>query len=768
MIATWTVVFALSVFNLLICAGGLLFVYFDWNAARRREYLYLYFDQEKPAYDYFAAARRRRVQYTRLLMAFGVLSLRQFLSVIATASVFQGDTWDRWVRWWSLGNPDPLIALAKGIWPWLGVLETIGLALLGYALLHEWRMRGTEGSNLPLQILSGVAAVSGLMALLYSTNLLGANAHAIMSWTTLLLRVGLLTFLLVTLRMRAQENTGTGLLVFSPLTISLALGAWLALPTLGDMLHNPALYPLGFFVAMAMLVGSIGRSSLNDYEAMELSRHRLGRERGIIFSFLKRLGEAFTTDVDVDQILSIILESALETTEASAGSIFLLSDKKELDPRLVLNFFPPLYVEVSSNLSERRTESLEEQMREQRFALGEGVIGEVAKSGQAQLIIDARADGILQGTTTEYMRNRSMIVVPLRVRDEILGVMAVLNKQRGSFNEDDKSILQTLADQASLSINNAMLTVEVAAQERLRRDLQIARDIQQRLLPDHCPIVEGFEIAARGTSAMEVGGDYYDFFWVDDDHLGIVVADVSGKGVYAALVVAMIRSAFRIQAPDNYDVRDVLSRVNNFISEDLRRDMFVTCVYGILEVSTKKFTWARAGHETLLFAHSDHTVEMLSPEGFPLGIIGAPEFSDFLEIETIQLHSGDRLLMFTDGLTEAMNAQGEEFGMDRVLESLGVPPQTLGAAKTNGAKTNGDATTAPASVSASPSADEIEPPSVAQVEAADRGIFNDSAGCNPSVAQDSSEMKHLEAAVQEHVGDAPQSDDLTIVYLAAK
>ena len=752
MIATPTVVFALSVLNLLLCAGGLLFVYFDWNAARRREYLYLYFDQEKPAYEYFAAARRRRIQYTRLLMAFGLLTIREFLSLIVTASVFQGGTWDSWLNWWATGKAESGIQLATKIWPWLGVLETIGLALLGYALLHEWRMRGAESSKLPLQILSVVAALASVMALLYTSGLLGKNAHIIMSWGTLILRVSLLSFLLLTLRARAAEKEVAGLLVFPATTVTLALGIWLVALSLGDIMHNPALYPVGIFVAIALMVGSVARGSLNDYESMELSRHRLGRERGVIFTFLKRLGQAFTTDVEVDQVLGIILESALETTEASAGAIYLFNaEKTELDPRVVLNFFPPLYSQASENISERRTEDLEGKMRDQRFTPGEGVIGEVALSGHAQLIDDARAAGVLLGTTTEYMRNRSMLVVPLRVRDEMLGVMAVLNKQRGSFGPDDKSLLQTLADQASLSINNALLTVEVAAQERLRRDLQIARDIQQRLLPEHCPIVEGFQIAARGTSAMEVGGDYYDFFWVDEDHLGIVVADVSGKGVYAALVVAMIRSAFRIQAPNNYDVRDVLARVNTFISEDLRRDMFVTCVYGILEVSTKKFTWSRAGHETLLFAHSDHTVEMLSPEGFPLGIIGAPEFSDFLEIETIQMKPGDRLLMFTDGLTEAMNSSGEEFGMDRVLESLGVEPETLSANLENG---NGVATA-------------IKPKTAARKKITDNGIFGDSEGREPRIEQEISEMRHLEAAVEEHVGDAPQSDDLTIVYVAA-
>ena len=107
---------------------------------------------------------------------------------------------------------------------------------------------------------------------------------------------------------------------------------------------------------MALLVGAVARGSLNDYESMELSRHRLGRERSVIFTFLKRLGEAFTTDVEVDQVLGIILESALETTDASAGAIYLFdAEHAELDPRVVLNFFPPLYVEASGSLSERRT-----------------------------------------------------------------------------------------------------------------------------------------------------------------------------------------------------------------------------------------------------------------------------------------------------------------------------------------------------------------------------------------------------------------------------
>ncbi len=726
MVQAPTVIFAFSVLNLLLTGAGFLFVYFDWNASRRREYLYLYFTEEKPSHDYFAAARRRRIQYTRLLFALGVLGARQFLSVILSASVSQPDDWASWLNWWDSGIIDPNVRLAVGLQPWLGFLEAIGLALLAYALLYEWKPKGEESAVLT-SVLSGFCCVWGVILLLYVTNLLGGRAQSILLWASVLSRVAILVFLWFALRRRSEEKLPTGLFALNLSALNFVVIPWLFLPTLGDFTRQPSAYPLGLFLSLTVLAMALARGTLNDYESMEMSRHRLGRERSVIFTFLKRLGAAFTTEVEVDAILKIILESALETTEASAGVIYVMNTRKDgLEPRVVLNFFPPMYLEATITSSERRTEELEDEMRGQSFDLGEGIIGEVAQTGRARLIDDVRAAGIMLGTTTEYMRNRSMLVVPLRVRDETLGVMAVLNKQRGSFGPDDQSLLQALADQASLSLNNALLTVEVAEQERLRRDLQIARDIQKRLLPDHCPTVPGFEIAARGTSALEVGGDYYDFFWVDDDHLGIVVADVSGKGVYAALVVAMIRSAFRTQAAGNHDVRDVLSRVNTFIAEDLRRDMFVTCVYGILEISTKKFSWARAGHEPLIVTHTGEglPVDILSPDGFALGVIGAPEFQDLLEVQTIFLHSGDRLLMFTDGLTEAMNSKGEEFGMEGILQSLADPTPSNGSIFED-------------------------------------AIFDCEHTCEPD------DMKHLEEAVQTHVGDAPQSDDLTIVYLAA-
>lgn len=725
-----TVAFALSVFSLLLCSSGLLFVFFEWNAARRREYLYLYFAEERPGQEYFLAARRHRIQYTRLLWAFGALSVRHFLAVFLAARLAQSDGADTWL----FGLTSAVAGGVSPLLPWLGFLEALALALFVYALLLEWKPKGRDLGALPLVVLAATAGAWALLSLLYGIGTFGKSGIHIVQWATVASRLLLGGFLFFALRARAHGQAPMGVLVLPFWTATLAFGAWVLFPTIGDFAGSVMAHPLGHFIAYSVLVMEFARSTLNDYENIEMSRHRLGRERSVIFTFLKRLGSAFTTDVEVDQILRIILESALETSEASAGAIYLFdADHKRLDPRVVLNFFPPLYVQCEAGTSTRRTEELESQMRHQDFALGEGVVGEVAKTGNGVLVEDVRAAGIMLGTTTEFMRNRSMLVVPLRVRDEMLGVLAVLNKQRGSFGSDDQSLLQALADQASLSVNNAMLTVEVAQQERIRRDLQIARDIQKQLLPDSCPDVPGFELSAIGTSATEVGGDYYDFFWVDEDHLGILVADVSGKGVPAALVVAMIRSAFRAQAPGNRDVRDVLSRVNSFIAGDLRANMFVTCVYGILEVSTKKFSWGRAGHEPLLVMHPESAVDILSPDGFALGIIGAPEFGELLEIQTIELHSGDRVLLFTDGLTEAMNSAGEEFGMDRILESLNLK-------------------------------DDIYLDGLGE----DSDHFEDGLNGHAPARTEPESMRHLEDAVSLHVGDAPQSDDLTIVFLEAK
>ena len=209
--------------------------------------------------------------------------------------------------------------------------------------------------------------------------------------------------------------------------------------------------------------------------------------------------------------------------------------------------------------------------------------------------------------------------------------------------------------------------------ERLQQEVLVAQEIQHMLLPRSFPDVEGFDIASFYRAAKEVGGDYFDFVWVDPDTLGLVVADVSGKGVPGSLVMTMIRTTLRLEARGNRSASDVLSKVNRFVSDDIKKGMFVTMFYIILDSRTRKITFASAGHNPLiLYRGKSNKSYYLNPEGFPVGISIQDNdlFDKSIHSDFLQLSQGDLLIAYTDGLTEAMNPNREQYGEERFLETI--------------------------------------------------------------------------------------------------
>ncbi len=213
----------------------------------------------------------------------------------------------------------------------------------------------------------------------------------------------------------------------------------------------------------------------------------------------------------------------------------------------------------------------------------------------------------------------------------------------------------------------------VVEQERLHKEMQVAQEIQQTLLPKRVPTIGGYDIASLYRAAKEVGGDYYDFVRVDDDTLGVVVADVSGKGVPGSLVMTMIRTALRMEARGNHSAAEVMARMNDFVTEDMKKGMFVTIFYSILDSKNRIISYASAGHNPMILyrAETDETY-FLNPRGFPVGIKLPDDtlFRRSIDVEKIKLKKDDMLVIYTDGVTEAMNGARNQYGEERLIRLI--------------------------------------------------------------------------------------------------
>ncbi len=242
--------------------------------------------------------------------------------------------------------------------------------------------------------------------------------------------------------------------------------------------------------------------------------------------------------------------------------------------------------------------------------------------------------------------------IDIDASDELGEIAQAFNEMTGKFRESQQSLIE---------------------QQRLRKELQVAQEIQQMLLPDDFPDVIGYDIASYYQAAKEVGGDLFDFVEVDDQSIGICVADVSGKGVPGSLVMTMIRTALRLEARGNKNAAEVLSKVNTFVTDDIRKGMFVTMFYVYLDSRERMVSFASAGHNPMiLYRGKSEETYYLNPSGFPVGIT-LPDinlFREKIQMDRIRLHPDDMLVLYTDGITEAMNSSRELYGEERFLAAI--------------------------------------------------------------------------------------------------
>jgi sigma-B regulation protein RsbU (phosphoserine phosphatase) len=434
----------------------------------------------------------------------------------------------------------------------------------------------------------------------------------------------------------------------------------------------PILYALAVALPALAAAWLAGRA-----RALRRDRDRVLRERNVIFGFIHDIAGVFADgdEGDLDPLLKRVLFYALRTARASAGAIYLFDETgRELRARALSGIFPPLHGGEDPGLERvlSKSQHVEQIVRAQPVLRGDGLIGSVADRGETLLIADAERDPRVPRYGVDFLHIRSLLLVPMRFQGSVLGVLAVVNRVDGSrFDESSVDLLSALADQASVTVHFAGLRETLLVKQRMDNDLLAARQIQRSLLPKELPRIEGVELAAFNDPAYEIGGDYYDVIRIDDRRLGIAIADVSGKGVGGALMMSVCRSELRAQAQRSTRPAEVLRLLNEVMSRDVTENRFVSLLYMVFDTATRELAIARAGHERpLVYSAQTGQFEFPDSPGIAIGIADTATFDHVLGEAVTVLKPGDVVVAYTDGITEAMNAQEEEWGLNRFLDAV--------------------------------------------------------------------------------------------------
>ncbi|UCE18698.1 MAG: SpoIIE family protein phosphatase [Gemmatimonadota bacterium] len=364
---------------------------------------------------------------------------------------------------------------------------------------------------------------------------------------------------------------------------------------------------------------------------------------------LNDLAIAASTSMEVNQMLDIIVEKSIKAVKAEQGSILLVTEQDDAPLRTLIR------------QADRTSRPL-------TYKVGATFTGWVLKHQEPLLVENVSNDPRFVITEQERKNIRSILCVPIRFRGELLGILTVTNKKSSdSFNSNDLRLLSIIAVQSGQLIRNSHLQEEALQCKRMEDELEMARDIQLGLLPKHVPAVEGLEISSYFSPAEEVSGDYYDYFHLDDDLFGIVIADVSGHGPSAALVMTMVKGILYATTQNFTSADLVISETNSTLEAIMPGDMFVTMTFLVFDMKKRLLRFSNAGHNPLLsFTHQSKSVRLVECQG---PILGFSKDSVYVERQ-IPLNQGDFFLVYTDGVTEAMNVQGEMFNESRLLETV--------------------------------------------------------------------------------------------------
>ncbi|GAB4332245.1 MAG: hypothetical protein Kow0037_09640 [Calditrichia bacterium] len=370
------------------------------------------------------------------------------------------------------------------------------------------------------------------------------------------------------------------------------------------------------------------------------------KELDSLYTFGRKLSQR----TDLNQMYKLTLELTTQILEADV-SWLLLFDNKSKTFELV----------AYHNLEETRR-------RDFPFRFLDGLNQHIAFSKQAILVSDLSHNRQYRYYLKWNKDIKTILGAPLfNNRNQLLGIIYAAKFQEYSFDGDDISLLSGLANQAAISIENAKLLEESIQKERLEQELKIARDVQIKLLPQEIPKIPGFELDAYCLSAYEVGGDYYDFITFEDGLPGLVIGDVSGKGTSAALYMAEFKGIVQSLAQKSKGPAELARSVNRIVYPNMERKSFVTAIFAKLEPASGELIFARAGHPPIIVCGKDgNPARTLESKGLGIGLNKGDLFDTLLEERRVKLGEGQTVVLYTDGLIEARNNQGEEYGDERL------------------------------------------------------------------------------------------------------
>jgi phosphoserine phosphatase RsbU/P len=360
---------------------------------------------------------------------------------------------------------------------------------------------------------------------------------------------------------------------------------------------------------------------------------------------LNEISRELTSILNVDELLGRIAELLRQLIDYQMFSILLLDASGEkLQHRFSLRFQEKLHLK-------------------HEIPLGRGLVGLAAQMNEAMLVPDVSKDPRYIEANPE---TRSELAVPLVYKDKVIGVLDLEHTKRGYFTDDHKRTVMTLAAQVAIAIENARLYEEVARQERrLERDLALARELQVRLLPQTLPAMGHLDVAAKFVPARAIGGDLYDFIPYSLSRLGIVIGDVSGKGAPAAIYAALVSGILRSHAPAEPGAAEMLKGVNLSLAERRIDGQFVSLIYALWDDKEKTLVVANSGLPRPIYVHATKQgakTETIEATGLPLGLFDEADYDEF----TFRMKPGDMFVFFSDGILDASNKAGDQFGRTRV------------------------------------------------------------------------------------------------------